>query len=118
MQEILIISNIFSFLMTIIGLLFLAWGIITLIFGKCRLPGNLLKGKAARIVGLVFIVTIICATAIYAILYESFKWGYSGKSAMVSITVPLVQGFLLLFGIIGAYFWANSKAKKNKQIVK
>jgi uncharacterized membrane protein len=120
MQAALIITNAVAAIMIIVSLIFLIRGVITLIRGKCKLCGKLLKKKSARTVGVVFIIAPVLAFALWAVLYENLHWGRSGsniwENAVRNITSASVQGGLLIVGIALAYFWAYSKAKAEMRI--
>lgn len=120
MQAALMITNAVAAIMTIVSLIFLIRGIVTLIRGKCKLCGKLLKEKSARTVGVVFIIAPVLTFALWAILYENLGWGNRGsnnwESAVRSVTSASVQSALLIVGIALAYLWAYSKAKAEMRL--
>jgi uncharacterized membrane protein len=115
MKEVLIITNVLAALMTIVALIFIIRGLVILIVGKCRVRGTKFKGGQARTIGFVFLIAPVIAFAVYAMLYESYKWGGSGYSAdeqvMKNIASSSVQTILLLFGVLVAYLYGQSQAK-------
>lgn len=110
----LVIINLVALVMTIVAVVFVIRGFVMLIRAKCRLCGKLLKDKSARVVGLVFIVAPVGGYALYAFLYESFRWGvYTRENSLLT---PVIEAGILIVVVGGAYLWAFLKAKRESLI--
>ena len=114
MKEILIFISLVSAVMTLTILILFIRGIIILITGECKLRQNLVTGKNARTIGLIFVIVPICVFVLWAILYENFNWGSSRNESAIFID-PIVQSSLFIIGSIGAYSWSLSRAKNSQK---
>lgn len=110
MKGLLIISSLTGAVGIIISLLLFLYGIVVLISGKLKFPKPFLEGKTARIASLFFIGQLLIAFFFWAILYESYDWGYTDKNLQSSVGMAVI---FILFPIIG-FLCCKAYAKSKK----
>jgi hypothetical protein len=113
----IIISALLSTILMLLSLVICIRGVYHLIAGKCKIRGNALQKREARIVGLVFFLQFPAAMAPWAIIYEAFDLGSGGGSAQQRMANNLTSDFfsivLFLAAVLGSHFWVRAYAKKN-----
>ena len=110
-----IISNLLAVAATLISLALFVRGVVHLITGKCNIRGNALRGRTARLAGLLMVAQLFVGFGVYAVIFESFEMGGSAyRSAEGSIVSAMAQTIPVLVAAIGAYLWALFYAKAHK----
>lgn len=119
MREALIISSMVGSITLVTSLVFGVRGIYSLISGRCSLKGNKVRGKQARLAGLVLACQFIAGMAVYAVLFETFRWGSSGsnlaETARKGIASGISQAMIFSAAIVAGYLIALSIAKRRDE---
>jgi len=112
----IIIGGLLSSILLLLSLVICIRGLYHLIAGKCKIRGNLLEGREARIVGLVFFLQFVAAMIPWYIVWEVFDLGSSGGSAQQGMANNLTSNFFsivfFLSAVLGSHFWAKAYAKR------